>query len=76
MQYILTQDEYDDLGPLTDYADLESSVRMASEKIAKAYCLRKKDKRAYCDNCPLAKISYKERYGRRDLCQLPKYFSK
>ena len=76
MQYILTQEEYDNLIPKSQYEDKCKQVRDLQMRLLKAYhykCIHDRTKEDeeeygdefYCDDCPLADFNPSRDCGKR-----------
>lgn len=78
MQYLLTEQEYNNLEPKTARKELQAEVEKALPTLLKAVkCHKFRDKEVgqgphfsvgYCDNCPLQDL--------RRVCTYPRNFSK
>lgn len=70
MQYILTQEEYDNLEPKEHYEALSASVNDVFKELVKEFCPRITNNKKYCDGCGFLKARIKERYSRKRVCPL------
>lgn len=76
MQYILTQQEFDELEPKENFFKLEDSTDKVLYNLSKAFCPRIIKKKKYCDDCQFSKEIIIKRGSKKQACPLPKEFSK
>jgi len=73
MQYLLTQEEYNNLVPKSQYEQYLKYLNIVSKELLKneKFTCRSEGYKDYCDDCPLVKIHDEQDIPLKSICLHP-----